>query len=112
MSGFRISGPGFYRTSDGKKVEITGISAEGYWLGISGFAVGAWLTDGLARSAAVCDIIAPWTEPKKGAVWVNVYGVRDGVEFLTHGSREAADKYAEPGRIACVSVNWTEGEGL
>ena len=50
--------------------------------------------------------------PKRsGTVWLNIYSdEREGM--VIRQSRQMADEYAEPSRIACVEVNWTEGEGL
>lgn len=49
-------------------------------------------------------------EPKRsGEVWVNFYpNGNSGV----CSSREYADKCAYVGRLACVRVPWTEGDGL
>jgi hypothetical protein len=50
----------------------------------------------------------------KGEVWVNVY--RDGHFFADHTSKEAADRAADEGRIACKRLEFEfeveEGEGL
>jgi hypothetical protein len=56
------------------------------------------------------DLIEPWTEPKKGEFWVNVYEKED-VEGIFY-SREVADRSITGYRLACVKVSWTEGEGL
>lgn len=110
MSEFRISGPGFYRERTGGKAEIVGRAASGAWIGCSAADGlrqwddrGTWITGPFQN-----DLIAPWTEPKKGTVWVNVYDDH----FMTYTTRDYADRHAVSGRLACVSVNWTEGEGL
>ncbi len=59
----------------------------------------------------IYDLIEPWTEPRKGEFWVNVYppsGPRDEL----WDSREEADAMDKGDRLACVRVQWTEGEGL
>lgn len=43
--------------------------------------------------------------PQKHVKWVNVYPT-------THATREEADKRALPSRIACVRIEFEEGEGL
>jgi hypothetical protein len=57
----------------------------------------------------------PADEPRKkkrsGKVWVNFYAINSCQFFY---SRADADEQADtlPGRIACVPVEWTEGDGL
>jgi len=62
------------------------------------------------------DLIETWKEPRKGTVWVNVWRDRDNDE-ISYGAanrRTEADneKYSSYERIACVEVNWTEGQGI
>jgi hypothetical protein len=126
MSGFEIKDGGFYRTRRGEKAEVLSYSlTRDCWLGFCpcGTPV-AWHSDGrlvdrMAHEVALSgDLIALWTEPKKGAVWVNIF---DHMGVSTHiwSSREAADRAAaeiaaDIGHrpLACIQVNWTEGEGL
>jgi len=54
------------------------------------------------------DLIEPWSEPRKGEFWVNVY--EDA--HWTYRTEKAANHGGGTDRIACVKVNWTEGEGL
>lgn len=49
-----------------------------------------------------------WSEPKRGTLWLNVY---EGYRAV-YSSKDAANKAAYKGRLACVEVKWTEGEGL
>jgi hypothetical protein len=49
--------------------------------------------------------VKPMTEVR----WVNLY---DGIGAEAFASKEAADDYADARRIACVRVEFTEGEGL
>ncbi len=116
MSAFKITGPGLYRTRGGQKAEVVGRytlvdGVEHPWvgsvdgsLGVTWTDSGFWDVDGESRR----DLIAPWTEPKKGTVWVNMYDDH----FMTYTTRDYADRHAMSGRLACVSVNWTEGDGL
>ena len=50
-----------------------------------------------------------WKEPQRGECWVNIDA--DGY-FDAWKSREVADRQKNPDRIACVKVEWTEGQGL
>lgn len=56
------------------------------------------------------DLLTPWTEPRKGTFFVNVYP--DGAGVSDFESKESADDSADTDRIACVRVDWTEGDGL
>lgn len=53
-----------------------------------------------------CDLIEPW--PKSGELWVNIYPNR----AHNYETKKLADEYADSDRLACVRVEWTEGEGL
>lgn len=113
MSAFKITGPGFYRTRGGMKAEVVGQiqSAPGHWLGVlPKYGSQTWEDSGIwdIRITSDMDLIAPWTDPKTGTVWVNVYDDH----FMTYTTRDYADRHAMSGRLACVSINWTEGEGL
>jgi len=49
--------------------------------------------------------------PERIQGWINVYGEGAIVQF--HETKEMADKYAsKQGRIACIKINYTVGEGL
>lgn len=60
------------------------------------------------------DLISEWVEPKKVRVrgWINVYANSDYSSISS--SREAADRNADPYRIACIEIDREveEGEGL
>lgn len=47
--------------------------------------------------------------PKRGEFWVNIY---PDDSRCSHRTRERADEYARSDRIACVRVEYAEGEGL
>ena len=48
--------------------------------------------------------------PEKREMWVNVY---EGCDILVrHDSRDSADSNATGNRIACVRVEYEDGEGL
>lgn len=46
--------------------------------------------------------------PVKQEQWLNVYST-DGYHYPT---KEEADRNARPSRIACIRIEYTEGEGL
>lgn len=53
----------------------------------------------------------PAPKPESGSFWVNVY--KEGfIQNRTHKTRESADKNSDIGRLACIEVKWTEGDGL
>ena len=61
-------------------------------------------------------------QPRQGSAWVNIYEQPDGTGVFASASdtRADCDVYAEQAwrysggirRIACVRVDWTEGQGL
>ena len=56
------------------------------------------------------DLISTWEEPRSGTYWFNIYNNHCG----NHPSKtkDIAESVATIDRIACVEVNWVEGEGL
>ncbi len=50
-----------------------------------------------------------YTPPRTGKLWLNVYSDSD---LYLYETRESADRHAGSDRLACVEVNWTEGQGL
>lgn len=51
--------------------------------------------------------------PERSECWVNVYRRTDGdLSFVVKHTRKMADVHASPGRIACVHVEFKEGDGL
>lgn len=52
--------------------------------------------------------------PEKKTLWVNIYpGTNLGVTgVVAHGSRGQADAHGSPSRVACVQVEYIEGQGL
>jgi len=71
-----------------------------------------WTMDGYLYPP--CNGISPdnlINVPKRIKGWLNVYGEGAIVQF--HETKEMADKYAsKQGRIACIKINYTVGEGL
>ena len=65
----------------------------------------------------MCNIIGEWPpEPKKVKGWVNVYSLKclEGLASCENvwPSKEKANKEASRNRIACIPIEFTEGEGL
>lgn len=64
------------------------------------------------------DIESPYdlvNVPKKREVWINFYdddGDPRGYDSYSYSSRAIADESADSTRIACIRVEFTEGEGL
>lgn len=57
------------------------------------------------------DIIGEWPpEPRKVKGWVNVYSSWE--KELIHPDKPTADGEAGAARIACIPIEFTEGEGL
>ncbi len=114
----RITQPGFYKTRDGRKVHVVHVRTDTDWEypitgwieGVSGY--DNWTADGrlyFNGQNGNADLIAEWTEPMCGTYWLNILSKGRPVAYV---SREMADQMAQANRIACVAVNWTEGDGL
>ncbi|NBW14983.1 MAG: hypothetical protein EBR82_43980 [Caulobacteraceae bacterium] len=60
------------------------------------------------------DIIGEWPpEPKKVKGWVNVTMVNNRLKFSDFcDSKFVADEIAHKERVACIPIEFTEGEGL
>lgn len=50
-------------------------------------------------------------KPEKKVAWINIYADRSSSAGL-HRSRSIADESAAIGRVACIKVEYEEGEGL
>ena len=48
-------------------------------------------------------------KPKKHTGWINIYSHHGSPQ---HPSKEAADRGAVAGRIACIQIEYEEGQGL
>lgn len=74
--------------------------------------------EGIYRFNADGDSISGWPRliniPKQHTGWVNVYvgGVSTGWHVMPYGTKEDADAATLPGRVACLYLEFTEGEGL
>lgn len=71
-----------------------------------------WLGDGAASMGASSnnkyDLIEEWKEPKSGVAYVNVYP--ECVDVSAYKDRAEANKHKDNDRIACVRVEWKEGQ--
>ncbi len=52
-----------------------------------------------------------YREKKKGTIWVNIYPP-SRVGMIGHITRSLADEQAGPSRVACIQIEWEEGQGL
>jgi hypothetical protein len=70
-----------------------------------------WSSDGTYTSGdpSELDII---NVPVKHEMWLNIYFDGSRFEPYCYGTRNEADKNSSDHRIACVRVEFTEGEGL
>lgn len=113
---FRITGPGYYKTRGGAKVEIAGrVESNGDypWLGVAPDMLRSYSVGGAVLASGIhCheDIVAPWVEPRKGTIWVNIYNNPNSTGG--HSNRADADQSATDNRLACIQVDWIEGQGL
>ena len=104
------------QTQDGRPVTIISTKGREPWplVGYTGnnSAIQCWTATGTFWSVPQADgeFLINIPEPKRsGVVWVNFYpNGNSGV----CSSRELADQCSYYGRLACVRVPWTEGEGL
>ena len=105
----------FYKTRDGRKARIYAVDGSGSdnihgaILIKDGWDCEVWDKDGAwVDIRSPNDLVSEWVEPRTGTVWVNIYSSHGKV----YTSKEAADNTCFNDRVACVEVNWTEGEGL
>lgn len=113
------------KTRDGRKAWVLDVD-EGFWSGVTedasdGYIPRCWRSGGTHAHTPHLEIIAPWSEPRKGEGWVNVYGppvVHEVVgivlssPYRCRADADAAASLVSNKRIACVPFTWTEGEGL
>ena len=108
----------FYRTRDGRKVEILRIIKNPIYP-VAGIIYGrdmaiwdslvSWTLEGIYnfKEEDGKDIVSEWREPIVFRGWVNIYP--DGARSI-YETKERADYCANSDRIACVYVTGTEGE--
>ena len=102
-----------YQTRDGRPVELLTTNARGAWPVVGyigdGDQVSRWAIDGaFCGTSPIRTLDLVEVKPKR-VVWLNVYP--DG-DRSSHESREDADSRSLDGRIACLKVEFEEGEGL
>lgn len=103
-----------YQTRAGRPVELLTTSARGEWPVIGHIGgedrVILWTMDGVCTYSNLGFPANDLVEVKpKRVVWLNVYP--DG-DSSSHESREDADSRSLDGRIACLEIEFEEGEGL
>lgn len=105
-----------YRTRDGREVRIYAVDGGGDQP-VHGAArdESGWVPETWSAGGSFCEdssYEAPWdlieVKPERGG-WINIYPLTVGSTI--HPTKEAADKH-NIGRIACIHVKFTEGEGL
>lgn len=106
------------QTRDGREVAIHTIGGRSQACPVVGeyrdsggsWACRRWTHDGryLSNRKSEDDLV---NVPQKHTVWLNVYA-RDSACIKEHDTRKDADEGATRGRIACIEVTFTEGEGL
>lgn len=99
-----------YRTRDGREVRLLMVDAGGNCPVIGAFkrADGTWSScewPAIGKYHALSDLDLIEVKPKH-VRWVNYY------PGCHHPSRESADRNAGSARIACIRVEFEEGEGL
>lgn len=103
-----------YRTRDGRPVELLTTNARGAWP-VIGYIEGdeqlrRWSLGGYPKRPHATHIALDIVEVKpKRVMWFNVY---HGGEVHAHGSREDADGWSGDNRVACLKIEFEEGEGL
>lgn len=48
----------------------------------------------------------------KYSKWINIYNEGDGEDVIMHDTKESADEGAISARIACINIEFEEGDGL
>ena len=101
------------RDKDGNKIEV-GDEVIGVHSGTRYTVVGAWLDNIMVPyrgdEAKVLDPKCVRKAPVRHKRWVNIYHTPSG--YAPYLTREEADKKAAPTRIACIKIEFEEGEGL
>ena len=117
------------QTRNGMKVEIQKMDLKDKGGVLAAYPVLAIVTDSDGSELVVCytlqgkfaardesehdlDII---NVPKKREMWMNVYPIRyenQQPEVYFHPTKEDADRTAGNDRVACIRIEYAEGEGL
>ena len=108
-----------YRTRDGREVRIYATDGQEDWpihgatLKSFGWSSECWTKDGssLTNMPHADDLVEVRPRHKR-TVWMNMYS--EGFISSEHEDKEAADRSAFAGRIACIKVelDFEEGQGL
>ena len=99
---------------DGNKIEV-GDAVIGIRSGKRYTVVGAWLDSIMVpdRGDRAVALDSKWFRkaPVRHKRWVNIYPDSFAC-IIPHLTKEVADKIASPLRIACIPIEYEEGEGL
>jgi len=109
----------YYKTRDGRKAFVAFCTPSPCLIGpYVGYVetetnlIYNWLGDGAASMRASSnnkyDLIEEWKEPKSGVKYFNVYP--ECVDVSAYKDRAEANKHKDNDRIACVRVEWKEGQ--
>ncbi len=114
----KIEAGKYYKIRGGGQAHILGVredgvgdyQAVGYIVGDMDNSAEAWTMEGRYFSGvgeSSVDLIEEWKEPKRGTVWVNVY---PGPCWDVYPHKIEADCGALSSRLACIRVDWVEGQ--
>lgn len=108
----------FYRTRDGRKARIYAVDAGepypvhgGYKITSGKWDNESWTILGNVNDQHVgrdLDLVSEWQELCTGTVWLNVYPC----DAIAYRDKDIADRCRGADLLACIKVDWTEGEGL
>ena len=127
MTDLKIEAGKCYETRNGRKAYPSFRDASHVWRGLvvgvdakgrEEVTVGAWTADGhdWEKPGTARNLISEWKEPRKGEVWVNVYGDGDTSNFSCQEAAVASwNSWKWRGRelLAMLGpIPWTEGQGL
>lgn len=121
---FKYSGPGYYRTANGKRA-LVGQVSEGVLRSLSGIVyekdninveevIRTWAENGSCYVNSSYDLVDVWVEPVVIEGFLNIYpSSKEGYYVVFYKNKEEADKgdvaYSAP-RLSCVYFKTVEGK--
>lgn len=111
----KIEAGKYYKCGNGQKAFVGYVLDDKVPYPLIGHMVGddfpsTWTLDG--RTVDSCqshyDLVEEWVEPRSGTVWVNINEVP--IPHGVHKTKTNADVCAINERLACVRVDWVEGQ--
>lgn len=111
------------RTRDGRAVEILTTKARGLYPVIGNVegekGTDSWKVDGSTYHSDAPAPIDLVNVPQKYRVWANCYrpigidgDTLEGATLRAHDSRKSADVFKGHDRVACIEIEFAEGQGL